>query len=146
MVALSKELNEQMETKATSLDEDLICMMSYTCRGSFAPLCAALGGFVAQEGLKALTGKFTPLNQMVRLCMHVIISFHCGPLCFEDIKIAGRSCINIVVVISRTVGHRTSIHFENPEGGGVFPHVTVVRTVIEDYSLYVNMPLMLIKL
>ena len=74
MVALSKELNEQMETKATSLDEDLICIMSYTCRGSFAPLCAALGGFVAQEGLKALTGKFTPLNQMIYLDSVDVIS------------------------------------------------------------------------
>lgn len=54
-----------MVTRVDSLDEDLIRMISYTCRGCFAPLCAAIGGFVAQEGLKALTGKFTPLNQMV---------------------------------------------------------------------------------
>ena len=77
MVSLSKELNEQMETKVSSLDEALIRIVSYTCRGSFAPLCAALGGFVAQEGLKALTGKFTPLNQMVRLYMNISISFCC---------------------------------------------------------------------
>lgn len=74
VVALSKELNEQMETKVTSLDEDLIRIISYTCRGSFAPLCAALGGFVAQEGLKALTGKFTPLNQMIYLDSIDVIS------------------------------------------------------------------------
>lgn len=65
LISLSKILNEQMVTKVSSLDEDLIRMMSYTCQGSFAPLCAAMGGFVAQEGLKALTGKFTPLNQMI---------------------------------------------------------------------------------
>ena len=28
-------------------------------------MCAALGGIVAQEGLKAITGKFTPLKQWV---------------------------------------------------------------------------------
>jgi len=40
-------------------------LLSYTCRGCFLPLCAALGGIVAQEGLKAVTGKFTPLKQWV---------------------------------------------------------------------------------
>ncbi|XP_076101717.1 ubiquitin-like modifier-activating enzyme 6 isoform X1 [Mytilus galloprovincialis] len=67
VLSLAKQLNEQMVTRVDSLDEDLIRMISYTCRGCFAPLCAAIGGFVAQEGLKALTGKFTPLNQMIYL-------------------------------------------------------------------------------
>lgn len=34
--------------------------------GCLPPLCAVLGGFMAQEALKALTGKFTPLDQWVR--------------------------------------------------------------------------------
>lgn len=29
----------------------------------FSPLCAFFGGFVAQEIVKAITGKFTPANQ-----------------------------------------------------------------------------------
>lgn len=65
VISLARQINEQMVSKVASLDEDLICTLSYTCRGCFAPLCAAIGGFIAQEGLKALTGKFTPLNQMV---------------------------------------------------------------------------------
>ena len=52
--------------QTASLDESLIRSLSYTCQGCLAPLCAAIGGFVAQEALKAVTGKFTPLNQMVR--------------------------------------------------------------------------------
>ena len=56
-----------MVIKVSSLDEDLLRFMSYTCQGCFAPLCAALGGFMAQEGLKAITGKFAPLSQMVRV-------------------------------------------------------------------------------
>ena len=47
------------------LDEALIRNLSYTSQGNFAPLCAALGGIIAQEAIKALTGKFTPLNQWV---------------------------------------------------------------------------------
>ena len=40
--------------------------LSHTAQGCFAPLCAFIGGVVAQEALKALTGKFTPLQQWVR--------------------------------------------------------------------------------
>lgn len=47
------------------IDEKLVRSLSETCQGSLAPLCATLGGFVAQEALKAVTGKFTPLNQWV---------------------------------------------------------------------------------
>ena len=47
------------------VDAGLVHDLARCCRGCFAPLCAALGGIVAQEALKALTGKFTPLNQWV---------------------------------------------------------------------------------
>jgi hypothetical protein len=46
-------------------DVETLQFMSCTSRGQFAPLTAALGGIVAQEALKALTGKFTPLQQWV---------------------------------------------------------------------------------
>eukprot|EP00038_Savillea_parva_P007534 m.170818 g.170818 ORF g.170818 m.170818 type:complete len:1074 (+) comp13295_c0_seq1:93-3314(+) len=36
-----------------------------TCGGQLVPLCAALGGIVAQEALKGVTGKFTPLEQIL---------------------------------------------------------------------------------
>jgi len=47
------------------LDKNRLQYLSFTSRGCFAPLCAFLGGVVAQEALKALTGKFTPVNQWV---------------------------------------------------------------------------------
>ena len=47
------------------LDKSRLHYLAYTARGCFAPLCAFLGGVVAQEALKALTGKFTPINQWV---------------------------------------------------------------------------------
>jgi hypothetical protein len=51
--------------QVTSIDDDFLRVLSYTSRGCLAPLCAVLGGFVAQEGIKAITGKFTPLHQWV---------------------------------------------------------------------------------
>ncbi|KAL5005528.1 hypothetical protein ScPMuIL_018984 [Solemya velum] len=60
---MNVSLNPKLE------DPDIVALrgLSFTCRGCFAPLCATLGGIVAQEGLKALTGKFTPLNQWLYL-------------------------------------------------------------------------------
>ena len=49
------------------MDKDVLKMFSFTCGGSLAPLCATLGGWTAQEVLKGLTGKFTPLLQV--LCL-----------------------------------------------------------------------------
>ena len=45
----------------------LIECLSFTCQGRFPPLCAFLGGVSAQEVLKALSGKFEPLQQWVCL-------------------------------------------------------------------------------
>ena len=53
--------NPQVE----EVDEKLVRCLSNTARGCLSPLCATIGGIVAQEGLKALTGKFLPLNQWV---------------------------------------------------------------------------------
>ncbi|KAM8939696.1 ubiquitin-like modifier-activating enzyme 6 [Pelodytes ibericus] len=45
------------------LDERLVKWLSWTARGFLAPLAAAMGGIVSQEVLKAVTGKFSPLQQ-----------------------------------------------------------------------------------
>jgi hypothetical protein len=36
---------------------------SFTCQGVLNPLCAFVGGFIAQEAIKAITQKFTPIDQ-----------------------------------------------------------------------------------
>ena len=51
--------------QVSPVDEAALRSLSHTAHGTFAPLCAALGGIVAQEAIKALSGKFTPLNQWV---------------------------------------------------------------------------------
>uniref|UniRef100_A0A8C9T4N7 E1 ubiquitin-activating enzyme n=1 Tax=Scleropages formosus TaxID=113540 RepID=A0A8C9T4N7_SCLFO len=51
--------------RQVSIDQDLVRTLSRTAGGCLAPLCAAVGGIASQEVLKALTGKFTPLQQWV---------------------------------------------------------------------------------
>ncbi|XP_028399059.1 ubiquitin-like modifier-activating enzyme 6 [Dendronephthya gigantea] len=68
LVKIAAKINEQqMKTKVDKIDEDLLTVLSYSSRGLLPPLAAAVGGFVAQEVLKALTGKFTPLKQWLYL-------------------------------------------------------------------------------
>ncbi|OJJ51159.1 hypothetical protein ASPZODRAFT_12000 [Penicilliopsis zonata CBS 506.65] len=45
------------------LDEKLIKELSYQARGDLSPLAAFFGGIAAQEVLKAVSGKFNPVNQ-----------------------------------------------------------------------------------
>merc|ERR1712063_138688 len=47
------------------LDEELLQKFSFTAMGNISPMAAFLGGVVAQEVLKACTGKFTPIQQFL---------------------------------------------------------------------------------
>ncbi|KAI8793388.1 ubiquitin-like modifier-activating enzyme 6 isoform X1 [Biomphalaria glabrata] len=60
---VAKTVKESLKTNVDSLDEKLMLIVSHCCQGCFSPLNAIFGGVVAQEALKALTGKFTPLHQ-----------------------------------------------------------------------------------
>ncbi|CAE1293129.1 UBE1L2 [Acanthosepion pharaonis] len=66
LLSLAKEISSEMSFQE-EIDDNLILKLSFTCKGCLAPLCAVLGGFMAQEALKALTGKFTPLDQWLYL-------------------------------------------------------------------------------
>lgn len=48
-----------------SLNAELVRCLSRTARGTLPPLAAAVGGLASQEVLKAITGKFAPLQQWV---------------------------------------------------------------------------------
>jgi len=55
---------QQAETE--TLDDGVkkvLLQLCRTCRGRLNPVCAAFGGFVGQEVLKACSAKFTPLHQ-----------------------------------------------------------------------------------
>lgn len=48
------------------MNAELVRCLSRTARGTVPPLTAAVGGLASQEVLKAITGKFAPLQQWVR--------------------------------------------------------------------------------
>ncbi|KAG7458825.1 hypothetical protein MATL_G00224740 [Megalops atlanticus] len=62
LVKLTEEVNESLKNRAP-VNQELVRCVSRTARGSLAPLAAAVGGIASQEVLKALTGKFAPLQQ-----------------------------------------------------------------------------------
>ncbi|KAF8564270.1 hypothetical protein P879_09148 [Paragonimus westermani] len=45
------------------IDEPLCTLFAYTCGGQCCPIQAVIGGFAAQEAMKACTGKFVPIQQ-----------------------------------------------------------------------------------
>ena len=53
--------------KVDEVDAGLLRKLAYVAEGAFCPISAFLGGFIAQEVLKSITGKFTPLKQWVRM-------------------------------------------------------------------------------
>lgn len=48
------------------INADLLKRICFTARGQLPPLCSFFGGVAAQEVIKAVTCRFTPLNQWVR--------------------------------------------------------------------------------
>ncbi|KAI0237342.1 Ubiquitin-like modifier-activating enzyme 6 [Lamellibrachia satsuma] len=68
LVQIARQLNDtMMASKVDEVDETMLRRLSYSSQGCLPPLCAAIGGIVAQEVLKALTGKFSPLKQWIHL-------------------------------------------------------------------------------
>lgn len=67
MLRLAEAANYESSDQLDKVDTDVIRLFSFTCAGELGPLCAAIGGWAAQEALKALTGKFSPLKQLICL-------------------------------------------------------------------------------
>jgi ubiquitin-activating enzyme E1 len=64
VLALAHEINNARgETKVEKLDENLIRLVSHNAMGEIAPITTFVGGVAAQEVLKAVTGKYTPIKQ-----------------------------------------------------------------------------------
>ncbi|XP_071385741.1 ubiquitin-like modifier-activating enzyme 6 [Centroberyx affinis] len=62
LLKLTEEVNARLRNKAP-VNAELVHCLSRTARGALPPLAAAVGGLASQEALKALTGKFAPLQQ-----------------------------------------------------------------------------------
>jgi len=68
--AHAAELVELVKQKMAAVsagepDEKVVEMFARTCAGATGPMAATLGGIVAQEVLKAISGKFGPIKQFV---------------------------------------------------------------------------------
>lgn len=62
LLKLTEEVNATLRNRA-SVNTELVHCLSRTARGILPPLAAAVGGLASQEVLKAITGKFAPLQQ-----------------------------------------------------------------------------------
>lgn len=63
VIKLAKELSSKHNNLVSEFDEKLLTQMSLNARGDLSPMAAVLGGIVAQEALKACSGKFMPIKQ-----------------------------------------------------------------------------------
>lgn len=63
LVAKGSKISEE-DLKDDSEMVRLLYLFSFQCQGVFNPLCAFLGGMVAQECIKAITQKFSPTQQL----------------------------------------------------------------------------------
>ncbi|KAJ1918876.1 E1 ubiquitin-activating protein [Mycoemilia scoparia] len=57
-------INETLEQKA-DINDDIVKQISYQAHGNLSPMVALFGGIVAQEVLKSVTNKFTPINNFL---------------------------------------------------------------------------------
>ncbi|KAJ3601889.1 hypothetical protein NHX12_029651 [Muraenolepis orangiensis] len=72
LLDMVRELNASAPLQ--HLDEEVVGLLARTARGHLAPVNAFMGGLAAQEVLKAISGKFTPLQQWLYFdaleCLH----------------------------------------------------------------------------
>ena len=64
---IANRLNDELTDKVENLSDKLTCDSLRSLQHQFSPLCAALGGIASQEVLKAVTGKFSPLDNWLLL-------------------------------------------------------------------------------
>lgn len=64
LLALAKKLAAAAKAPV-ELDEDIVRKLAWTAAGDLSPMAAIFGGIVGQEAVKALTGKFHPIEQFL---------------------------------------------------------------------------------
>ena len=64
---LANLFNDSLIPKQECLDKSVLRCVANTSLGCFPCLCATLGGIAAQEVLKSVTGKFSPIEQWLLL-------------------------------------------------------------------------------
>lgn len=62
-LVLAKNVASQLPNLVEKVDEEFIKTLAKQSRGQVAPINTVIGGIAAQEVLKAVSGKFTPIHQ-----------------------------------------------------------------------------------
>uniref|UniRef100_A0A8C8VNP3 E1 ubiquitin-activating enzyme n=1 Tax=Pelusios castaneus TaxID=367368 RepID=A0A8C8VNP3_9SAUR len=74
MLKIAVSISETLESKP-QVNEDIVKWLSRTAQGFLAPLAATVGGVASQEVLKAVTGKFSPLQQWLYIdALDIVLS------------------------------------------------------------------------
>lgn len=60
---LCVKISQGFKYTFTNKDKKLLAFLSFTAKTQFNPMAAFFGGLIAQEAIKAITGKFMPVNQ-----------------------------------------------------------------------------------
>lgn len=81
-VEIVQNLLSKLEISMEEDQKKLVSLFSATCSGVFSPLWAFIGGIVAQEAVKAMTQKFSPIRQVFLYSMEDV----CPDIDFKDEK------------------------------------------------------------
>ena len=60
---LVNHFNSESKNKLEKINEQVVKNVAYTAHGELNPMCCFFGGIIAQEVIKAASGKFTPIPQ-----------------------------------------------------------------------------------
>eukprot|EP00002_Diphylleia_rotans_P040042 TRINITY_DN9404_c0_g3_i2.p1 TRINITY_DN9404_c0_g3~~TRINITY_DN9404_c0_g3_i2.p1 ORF type:complete len:942 (-),score=201.60 TRINITY_DN9404_c0_g3_i2:180-3005(-) len=63
LLSIAKALNKAATNPIENIDQKLFLQFSFSAAGELNPMAALFGGVIAQEITKAITSKFTPINQ-----------------------------------------------------------------------------------
>ncbi|KAJ2783062.1 E1 ubiquitin-activating protein [Coemansia interrupta] len=80
VLRLANEINNKWSQKC-ELDAELLKKLSFQATGDLSPMIAVFGGMVAQEVLKACTGKFSPIRNFL-----YFDALECLPIGFEPVE------------------------------------------------------------
>lgn len=72
-VEIALLINSQKKNPFIKLNENLLKIFSFSCRGNICPIQSIIGGIAAQEIIKACSGKFHPIHQLFYLdCKEIL--------------------------------------------------------------------------
>lgn len=63
-VEIAEDILQDAGASVDQEQRNLVSLFSSTCSGVFGALCAFIGGVVAQEAVKAMTQKLSPIRQL----------------------------------------------------------------------------------